>query len=219
MPSRGVSTLIAAGIIALAGVIAFVVGIAFIDDPLDFEREVIFTGSSGEIKLKLGSSYSVYIDDAINCNTVSISVNDGVFEYFSKNCERNDKIGEWKNVGGIYIDTSGDYTIDSDAQLRIYEYEEYDVEASSIIGIIVGEGLCCISFIMTIVAIVLIIVDGNKQQIVTVVSPNQMPLQYVQPQNTQYVQPQNTQYVQPQNTQYVTEQKNFFDSNNLQGEK
>ncbi|MEC8352801.1 MAG: hypothetical protein VXZ47_00515, partial [Candidatus Thermoplasmatota archaeon] len=61
MPSRGVSTLIAAGIIALAGVIAFVVGIAFIDDPLDFEREVIFTGSSGEIKLKLGSSYSVYI--------------------------------------------------------------------------------------------------------------------------------------------------------------
>ena len=203
MPSRGVSTLIAAGIIALAGVIAFVVGIAFIDDPLDSEREVIFTGSSGEIKLKLGSSYSVYIDDAINCNTVSISVNDGVFEYFSKNCERNDKIGEWKNVGGIYIDTSGDYTIDSDAQLRIYEYEEYDVEASSIIGIIVGEGLCCISFIMTIVAIVLIIVDGNKQQIVTVVSPNQMPLQYVQ----------------PQNTQYVTEQKNFFDSNNLQGEK
>ena len=64
---------------------------------------------------------------------------------------------------------------------------------------------------MTIVAIVLILVDGNKQQIVTVVSPNQMPLQYVQPQNTQYV--------QPQNTQYVTEQKNFFDSNNLQGEK
>ena len=211
MPSRGVSTLIAAGIIALAGVIAFIMGIAFIDDPLDSEREVIFTGSSGEIKLKLGSSYSVYIDDEINCNTVSISVNDGVFEYFSKNCERNDKIGEWKNVGGIYIDTSGDYTIDSDAQLRIYEYEEYDVEASSIIGIIVGEGLCCISFIMTIVAIVLILVDGNKQQIVTVVSPNQMPLQYVQPQNTQYV--------QPQNTQYVTEQKNFFDSNNLQGEK
>ena len=211
MPSRGVSTLIAAGIIALAGVIAFVVGIAFIDDPLDYERKVIFTGSSGEIKLKPGSSYSVYIDDAINCNTVSISVNDGVFEYFSKNCERNDKIGEWKNVGGIYIDTSGDYTIDSDAQLRIYEYEEYDVEASSIIGIIVGEGLCCISFIMTIVAIVLIIVDGNKQQVVTVVSPNQIPLQYMQPQNTQYV--------QPENNQYVAEQQNFFDSNNFQGEK
>ena len=211
MPSRGVSTLIAAGIIALAGVIAFVMGIVLIDDPLDSDREVVFTGSSGEIELKKSSSYYVYIDDAISCNTVSISVNDGVFEYFSKNCERNEKIGEWKNVGGIYIDTSGDYTIDSDAQLRIYEYEENDIEASTIIGIVVGEGLCCISFIMTIVAIVLIIVDGNKQQVVTVVSSNQIPLQYMQPQNTQYV--------QPENNQYVTEQQNFFDSNNFQGEK
>ena len=178
MVSRGMGILLVSGGLALVGIILFVAGMVFMVEDvgeMDDNDVIIFSGDSGDVELSIEYEYSVYASNSVSCNSVEVSVHDGVYEYFSKNCESSKNKDNLRYIGSISIDNGGIFSVESDSELRIYEQiSDEDVDLGSIGILIAGEGVCCLSFIGIIIAIVLLIVDKNNQNVVTIIPNYQM---------------------------------------------
>lgn len=186
MASRGVVILLVSGGFALIGIILFAAGMAFMVEDVDSIEDndvLIFSGNSGEVELSIEHEYSVFASDSVSCNSIEVSVNDGIYEYFSKNCESYKTKDNLRYIGSISIDNSGNYSVESDSELRIYkQMSDEDLDLSSIWMIFAGEGVCCLSLIGIIIAIVFLIVDKNNQNVVTIFPTHQMAMPIQQPQ-------------------------------------
>lgn len=185
MASRGMITLSVSGGLALVGIILFGVSMGVMMKDVsgtDDTDVLIFSGNSGDLELSIENEYSVYASNSVVCNSIEVSVNDGFYEYFSKNCESYKTKDNLRYIGGISIDNSGNFSIESDAELRIYEQNSENIEMTGLLVMVLGEGFCCLSFIGIVIAIVLLIVDKNNQNVITIIPNNQMMIPVEQPQ-------------------------------------
>jgi hypothetical protein len=177
MASRGMIILLISGVLALVGIILFAVSVGVMMEDVsetDDTDVLIFSGNTGDVELSIEHEYSVYASDSVSCNSIEVSVHDGTYEYFSKNCESYRTKDNLRYIGSISIDNSGTFNIESDAELRIYEQNSEDIEMTGLWVMILGEGVCCLSFIGIIIAIVFLIVDNNNKNVVTIIPNHQM---------------------------------------------
>ena len=177
MASRGMIILLISGVLALVGIILFAVSVGVMMEDVsetDDTDVLIFSGNTGDVELSIEHEYSVYASDSVSCNSIEVSVHDGAYEYFSKNCESYRTKDNLRYIGSISIDNSGTFNIESDAELRIYEQNSEDIEMTGLWVMILGEGVCCLSFIGIIIAIVFLIVDNNNKNVVTIIPNHQM---------------------------------------------
>jgi len=191
MASRGMATLLVSGGIAIVGILLFAAGMAFMVEDVSEEDDNdvrIFSGTASseepsDIELSIEYEYSVYASDSISCNSIEVSVHDGTYEYFSKNCESYKTKNNLRYIGSISVDNSGTYSVESDVEVIIYQQNssDDDIDMSSFWMIMAGEGFCCLSFIGIIIAIVFIIVDKNNQNVVTIIPNHQMMMPVQQP--------------------------------------
>ena len=191
MASRGMVILLVSGGIAIVGILLFAAGMAFMVEDVSEEDDNdvrIFSGTASseepsDIELSIEYEYSVYASDSISCNSIEVSVHDGTYEYFSKNCESYKTKNNLRYIGSISVDNSGIYSVESDVEVIIYQQNssDDDIDMSSFWMIMAGEGFCCLSFIGIIIAIVFIIVDKNNQNVVTIIPNHQMMMPVQQP--------------------------------------
>ena len=190
MASRGMVTLLVSGGIALVGILLFAAGMLFMVEDVGEEDDNdirIFSGTASsdepsDIELSIEYEYSVYASDSISCNSIEVSVHDGIYEYFSKNCESYKTKNNLRYIGSISVNNSGTFSVESDSEVIIYQQNsDDDIDMSSLWMIVAGEGFCCLSFIGIIIAIVFIIVDKNNQNVVTIIPNHQMMMPVQQP--------------------------------------
>tara|TARA_B100001250_G_scaffold338348_1_gene305406 strand:- start:1118 stop:1723 length:606 start_codon:yes stop_codon:yes gene_type:complete len=190
MASRGMVTLLVSGGIALVGILLFAAGMLFMVEDVGEEDDNdirIFSGTASseepsDIELSIEFEYSVYASDSISCNSIEVSVHDGTYEYFTKNCESSKTKNNLRYIGSISVDNSGTFSVESDSEVIIYQQNsDDDIDMSSLWMIVAGEGFCCLSFIGIIIAIVFIIVDKNNQNVVTIIPNHQMMMPVQQP--------------------------------------
>jgi hypothetical protein len=181
MPSRGATISTISVGLAIFGIIF--VGISFmtIDDSIEDNDELIYIGTQDEVHLSIDNTYAVYVSKDSGCSSVDVSVSDGVWEYFSKNCESYQMKGNLRYIGSVSVDSSGTYSVDSITELRIYESHAPEIDAGFIGFIIIGEGFCCFSILGLTIGIVLLFVDKNNNQNVFVIPSPQNAMGYQQP--------------------------------------
>jgi hypothetical protein len=189
MASRGATvTMVSAGV-ALIGVILFGISMGtMFDDIGEDTDELIFSGTQGDVNLTIDNTYAVFASSNVNCNSVNVTINDGNFEYYSKNCESIESKSNLVYIGSADISSSGTYSVEASDEIRIYEQikEDYDGMGTSFVFMFIAEGVCCLSFIGLIVGIVLLIVDRDKNQNIVVIPSSQGTVMQT---NQQYQQP------------------------------
>ena len=176
--------MISGGILALIGTVIFFGGalMAFDDIKEEGSERLIYSSTSGSVELSPDYTYSVYVLKGVSCNNVDLSIDDGVYDYFIKNCHQVEPKTNLVYIGSADTSYNGEFYVESSTEIRIYEVEKDSETISPVffVTIFAGEGLCCLSFISLIIGVVLLIVDRKNNQKFVIIPNQQMVLQPIQ---------------------------------------
>ena len=126
---------------------------------------------------------SIYAKGYVECSTFDLSLVNGDFEYFSRDCDSTFNEEGYTYLGELLIEVPGIYQIISSEQEDIVIVDD-DALAGAGLGLFCGGIICFLGLILLVVGLIL---GGEKKQtIVYVQQPSQQLIQ--QPMQQQYQQ-------------------------------
>jgi len=144
----------------IVSVVASGFGIYQISEGFDVEEEAVFVDTDGTINVVNYGSYSVYVKSDYSCEDVTVSIYEGEWEYFYKDCDPIMNEKGWYYVGYFVSDFDGTMSIESNYQIAIVD--DLVFLESGGLAMLVSGGICCLGIIGIIIAITILLTAKDE---------------------------------------------------------
>ena len=135
---------------------------------------------------------TVYAEGDVSCLNAEVSIYDGNWEYFVKDCEPAFDTDDYTYLGDALMDYSGEFTVNSSTPIVLVNEDSLATDGFLMIG---G---CCLFVLGLILLIIGLAIGGSGgNQSVLIMDPAMMQGQIIVPQQTHMVIPQQTHMGQP----------------------
>ena len=127
---------------------------------LDVENEAFFVGTEGTVDVETYGTYSVYVNSDYSCDDTTVSIYEGDWEYFYKDCDPIMNERGWYYAGFFSSDFDGIMSVDSNHEIAIVDDMVY-LESGGW-AMLASGGACCLGIIGIIIAITILLTTKGE---------------------------------------------------------
>ena len=158
-------------VIGGVGLLAFFIAATYflnssvsVHEDVDWNDWIVYEveGSEATLYLDEDIGYTIYVDNSYSCSEVTATAYYEGRDYYEENCDPYYDFDNWRQVGDIGNDYSGDYHISVSADGFILvdwttvEDDYFDYMLMSVAG-------CCVSFIILVIGLILTALTEKKR--------------------------------------------------------
>jgi hypothetical protein len=137
---------------------------ASVHDDVDWNDWIVYEVEGGEATLYLDEDigYTIYVDSSYSCSEVTATAYYEGRDYYEENCDPYYDFDNWRQVGDIGNDYSGDYQISVSADGFIL-VDWTTVEGDSFEYMLLSAAGCCVSLILLVIGLILTAMTEKKR--------------------------------------------------------